>query len=195
MADNERDKRGRRKRPPTSNPPSNPGKFFGDPDRLAAFFEAVEVFGNISDACEMVGVSRTVVYDERDRNPEFATLLVKAKRQKHFKIIKTITDVALEGPKGKRGRKQDWRAGAWILERENSARYGKRDPNAVTPEMMSAVANGLVADLLPFIPPDLAAAALEKAGARISDFAKSFKSADPDEDELERPDEEARGDV
>ena len=126
------------KRPLTSNPPNSRDKFFGDPDRPPRSFEAVEVFGNISDACEMVGVSRTVVHDERDRNAEFATLLVKAKRQKHFKPIKTITDNALEGPKGK-PRPQAGLAGRGVdlRTRELGPLRQSCDPNAVTPEMMS----------------------------------------------------------
>lgn len=177
MAEIERDKRGRRKRPPTSNPPSNVDKFFGNADRLAAFFEAVEVFGDITDACQMVGVSRTVVYDERDRNPEFAARLRKAQLQIEFDAVSDVR-------KGKRDK--NWRRAAWLAEKKNSRRWGRKDPQAVTPEMIVAVSNRISNLLIAFVPVEKLAEASAALATVLSDFAAPFKANETENDDEER---------
>lgn len=177
MAENERDKRGRRKRPPTSNPPGQNHKFFADPVHLAEFFEAVEVFGDITDAAQLVGVSRTVVYDERDRNPEFAARLNKAFLQIEF-------DAVSEVRKGKRDK--NWRRAAWLAEKKNSRRWGRKDPLAVTPEMIVAVSNRISNILIAFVPVEKLAEASSAVSTVLADFAAPFKANEPENDDEER---------
>jgi len=195
MDDQERDKRGRIKAPRTSNPVGRGKRFFLDAGKLADFLEAVEVFGSITEACKYVGVNVSVVTLERKRNPEFDAIMSRAKLAKHFKIKKQIVEAGLQGVKKTKGRTTpDWRPLAWILERENPERYGRKDPNAVTLESVLGLTNALVDDLLPLIPPERLEEARAKTSARIGDFGKSMKPADPD-DEIEAVENQPEGPV
>jgi hypothetical protein len=178
----------RKKRMPTKNkggtlPGGVRNRFFADPKQEADFFEAVRIFGNIADAAEYVGVNRQRVYDERDRNPDFAEKLQRAKRQIEFDLLKAIKAAGTTGSVHTKTKRQEWRAGAWILERRNPQRYGRKDPNAVTPEMVMAVANGILSDILEFIPPERRDDATQKCAVRLNDFAKALAPTDPDSED------------
>lgn len=176
---NEKPKRKRKPKPPTGKPPGRP-LFFGDADRLAKFFEAVEVFGNFSDACKMVGVDRGVIYNERDRNPEFAAKLEAAKLAIEFEAVDTLR-------KGKKDK--NWRRAAWLAEKKNARRWGRKDPQAVTPEMILAVTNRLQAVILAFVAEERRADASAAFVAILSEFSNSFAEPDPDEETEEGRDD------
>lgn len=185
MDEQERDKRGRIKPPRTSNPGGRGKRFFGDDAKLAEFLKAVEDLGSISEACKYLGVNVSVVTKERHRNPEFDAIVSRAKTAKQLKLIRHIADAGTIGAKKTKGRATpDWRSLAWILERENPTRYGKKDPNAITLEAVLGLTTGLVNDLLPLIPAERLEEARSITSARIGDFGKSMKPAHPD-DEIE----------
>ena len=172
-------KRKRTPKPPTGNPPGRPS-FFGDADRLVKFFEAVEVFGNFSDACKFVGVDRRVIYDERDRNPEFAAKLEAAKLAMEFEAVAELR-------KGKRDK--NWRRAGWIAEKKNPRRWGRKDPQAVTPEMILAVTNRISAVMLAFVADERKAEAAAALGEILKEFTTPFEEVDHDDDRIERDEE------
>ena len=178
MEENAKDKRGRRK-PKAEDQRRHHERFFDDPARLASFFKAVEVFGNFSDACKYVNVDRRVIYDERDRNPEFAALLERAKLAMEFEAVEDVR-------KGKKDK--NWRRAAWIAEKKNPRRWGRKDPQAVTPEMILAVTNRISAVMLTFVADERKAEAAAALSALLKEFTTPFEAQDPDDEAEERDD-------
>lgn len=180
MDEGAKDKRGRKKPPADDQRRGRGVRFFDDGDRLASFFRAVEVFGNFSDACKYVGVDRRVVYDERERNPEFAALLERAKLAMEFEAVDELR-------KGKKDK--NWRRAAFLAEKKNPRRWGRKDPQAVTPEMILAVTNRISAVMLAFVSDERKAEAAAALGEILKEFTTQFEEVDPDADQHERDEE------
>lgn len=133
----------------------------------ATFFRALEAMRSIPRAARIAGVDRDVVYKERDRNPEFAAKIEAAMDADEFEALEAV----------RKHQKDDWRAAAWSLERKQWKRYGRRDPLAVTPEMIQQVTGRLLDRLLHFIPEERRA---EAAATIQDDLRRQFSQFDPD---------------
>ena len=75
-------------------------------------------------AAKHVGISHTTIGDEIKRNMEFANLIREAEMQREYEPLAAILAA----------RQRSWRAAAWILERVEPERYGKRIFTQATPE-------------------------------------------------------------
>ena len=53
-----------------------------------------------------------------------------------------------------RAARSHWRAAAWLLERQDPDRYGKRQPNSCRPEMLREVSDWLIETALEATPPE-----------------------------------------
>lgn len=157
---------------------------FADAKREEKFFEAIELFnGDITKASKAVGICRDTVYDEKKRNPVFAARIEIAAVLFELNCLRTMR-AAVNGELETRTGKKEWRAAAWVLERRFWQTYARRDPNAVTPEMLFAVATGISGDLLEFVPVEQRKAAAEKIQARLEELSKAIKKSSESEDEL-----------
>ena len=139
MDEGAKDKRGRKKPPADDQRRGRGVRFFDDGDRLASFFRAVEVFGNFSDACKYVGVDRRVVYDERERNPEFAALLERAKLAMEFEAVDELR-------KGKKDK--NWRRAAFLAETDAGIAQGALDTSSPSLQQLLGRTPGTFADTL-----------------------------------------------
>lgn len=133
----------------------------------ATFFRALEAMRSIPRAARIAGIDRDIVYKERDRNPEFAAKIEAAMDADEFKALEAV----------RKHQKDDWRAAAWSLERKQWKRYGRRDPLAVTPEMIQQVTGKLLERLLHFIPEERQA---EATATIQNDLRQQFSQIEPD---------------
>jgi hypothetical protein len=141
------------------------------------FFDALELTnGDITKSAKRVGVHRDTVYAEANRNPAFKAKLEIAAVLDEIKCLGVMRD-ARDGNLETKTGKKEWRAAAWKLERRFWQTYGRRDPNAVTPEMLIAAASGIAGDLLEFVPVEKREEARQRIEARLSDLSKSIKDA------------------
>lgn len=117
-----------------------------------SFFAALSLGISIESACEIVGCTRQTIYNERDRNPEFAARLVNVKDSIKLDYWLKLRDAAVRAGAAKE--RPDWRGFAWMLERRFPNDFGKRDPDAVTPEQFMAERARMAALIAEFIPAD-----------------------------------------
>lgn len=163
-----------------------PAPIFADPERERKFFEAIELFsGDISKSAKAIGINKDTVYSHANRCPIFKSKLQQASVLFELNCLRTISaSIKGEGEegKGKSKNKKEWRAAAWLLERRVWEAYGRRDPNAVTPEMLFSAGNGISEILLKFVPAEQRKAAAEEIQARMDELLKSAKVSNEDED-------------
>jgi hypothetical protein len=93
-----------------------------DEVKRAEFIGMLKAGFTIRYAARRVGVSHTVVFQARDRDPLFAARIVKAQQDRDLHCVRRIHNAG----------KKSWRAAAWILERvqpkEFSLNHKNRDP-------------------------------------------------------------------
>ncbi len=160
---------------PAGEKPNRGGRprVFADAKVAAVFFRALEYTRSIPRAARIAGVDRDICYRERDRNPEFAAKIETALLSDEFAMLEAVRKHA----------KNDWRAAAWSLERKQWRRYGRRDPQSVTPEMLNRASQAIVGALLPFVAPEHRDAARDALAVSLGESVSApVRDADADDD-------------
>jgi hypothetical protein len=98
----------------------------------------------VEEAAEAVGVSLRSVQREAKDNKQFAHDLQQALGSAPTDPYQLMLRAA----------RSHWRAAAWLLERTDPERFGKRPPNSCRPEQMMELASSLIEAALEFVPPD-----------------------------------------
>jgi hypothetical protein len=96
----------------------------------------------VEESAETIGVSLRTVQREAQENESF-------NRDLHRALDSAPTDpyqLML------RAARTHWRAAAWLLERSDPDRFGKRSPNSCRPEQMMELASSLIEAALAFVP-------------------------------------------
>jgi hypothetical protein len=96
----------------------------------------------VEESAETIGVSLRTVQREAQENEPF-------NRDLHRALDSAPTDpyqLML------RAARTHWRAAAWLLERSDPDRFGKRSPNSCRPEQMMELASSLIEAALAFVP-------------------------------------------
>jgi IS30 family transposase len=99
-----------------------------------------EICALISAGCSMeraatyVGCAATTIRREATRNPEFNDKLRRASLSAEISILTSIRQAA----------QKNWRAGAWLLERVDVQRYGRKNARQVNPEQLADYVKMLV---------------------------------------------------
>jgi hypothetical protein len=113
-----------------------------DPQKKADLCELVARGFTVDEAAGCVGVSVRTVQRELMRDEAFSRQVLAAQR--------TPPDPARIMQSAARAH---WRATAWLLERTDPERFGRRPPNSATPEQVQRALANLVAAAVEVIPP------------------------------------------
>jgi hypothetical protein len=98
----------------------------------------------VAEAAGSIGVSLRTVQREAKEDKEFAKELELARGSVPTDPYELMLRAA----------RTHWRAAAWLLERTDPDRFGKRPPNSCRPEEMMELASSLIEAALEFVPPD-----------------------------------------
>jgi hypothetical protein len=98
----------------------------------------------VAEAAEIVGVSLRTVQREAKDNTQFGQDLQQALGSAPSDPYQLMLAAA----------RTHWRAAAWMLERSDPERFGKRPPNSCRPEQMRDLASVLIEAALQFVSPD-----------------------------------------
>lgn len=90
---------------------------FKDAVTRATYLEVLEVGGSRTAAAAIVGITEVTVRAEEKRNAEFAKSIVAAKEVGKARNLLRIYRAGIE----------DWKAGAWLLERMFNSEFGKQE--------------------------------------------------------------------
>ena len=82
-------------------------------------------------AAAAVNCSPNTIVNTAKRDPEFADNLAMAERRHEITHLKNLNRAG--------NQPQYWRASAWILERTRPDRYGRTNPDVITPSQISAL--------------------------------------------------------
>ncbi len=82
-------------------------------------------------AAAYVGCAISTIQNTADRDPTFAEKLRQAACATELGLLKSIRNAA--------AKEQYWRAAAWTLERRFPDRYGRRGPDVITLEQVTAL--------------------------------------------------------
>jgi hypothetical protein len=98
----------------------------------------------VAEAAQIVGVSLRTVQREAKEDEEFAQDLELARRAAPTDPYQLMLQAA----------RTHWRAAAWLLERSDPDRFGKRPPNSCRPEQVRDLASLLIEAMLQSVPSD-----------------------------------------
>lgn len=99
-----------------------------DSTKKAQILAIVSLGGTRTMAARLVGCTPRTIWNEAQRDPEFAAALAKASHATEFSYLQSIQKAAQES--------RHWRAAAWVLERTRPERYGPRRPDTITVAQM-----------------------------------------------------------
>jgi hypothetical protein len=97
---------------------------------------------SVAEAAQIVGVSLRTVQREAKEDEEFAQDLELARRVAPTDPYQLMLQAA----------RTHWRAAAWLLERSDPDRFGKRPPNSCRPEQVRDLASSLIEAMLQSVP-------------------------------------------
>jgi hypothetical protein len=95
-------------------------------------------------AATYVGCDATTIRRETRRNPEFSEKLRRASLSAEISILSSIRNAA----------QKYWRAGAWLLERLDVQRYGKKNARQLTPAQLAVFVEQFTDVIFEEIPSD-----------------------------------------
>lgn len=117
------------------SPLSGKQPVFKSAEQRKKFFAALALNYSIDKACRVTGCTRQTIYNERDRNPEFADeleLTRDAIRLDYFIKMNDLMNKTLKT------QKPEWKILSWLMERVFPNDFGARDPDTVSPEQFAA---------------------------------------------------------
>jgi hypothetical protein len=114
----------------------------------------------IEGAARYVGVNPNTIRREAMRNPEFHEKLRNAELASQLEPLHAM----------RRAAATHWRAAAWLLERTNPGRFGRRNPDAVTPAQLDAILSSVVEGILDELPD---AETIERVRDRVASMVRS----------------------
>jgi hypothetical protein len=136
--------------------PGNPGRPTGaTEENLVKLLNALRTTFTIQGAANILGVTHRTVYNWQQANPEVATLIDMARGTRLEQLLKDLLALS-RASKAEKSDGKDWRAVAWVIERLPWAhgKLFKRDPNAITPDVLAAKIGEIVARIIPMLPPE-----------------------------------------
>jgi transposase len=127
----------------TKKGPGQPTKL--TPERMNAIVTMLEAGGYIEEACEAVGIGRSTYYSWLSRGQEEsdrinAGMEPNPKETPFLEFLNTVSKANAEGIMGhvlnidRAAKDGTWQASAWILERKQPHKWGRRDRTEVTGE-------------------------------------------------------------
>ncbi len=102
------------------------------------------VGGSRRTAAGYVGCAVSTIQSTARRDAEFGQAIRHAEHQSELAYLKNIQTAAKK--------EQHWRAAAWALERKNPNEYGRRKPDALTPDQVRSVLAQLAEIVLSEVP-------------------------------------------
>lgn len=137
-------------------PPGNPGsKSTATPERLEQLLKSIRNSFTMQGAANALGVPMRTVYYWQQSNPEISQLIKMARATRLEGLLKKLIELSTVS-KADRASGHDWRAIAFVIERLPWAHTDlyKRDPNAITPDVLAAKISEVVASIIPMLPPE-----------------------------------------
>ena len=136
--------------------PGNPGRPSGaTTENLIKLLESLRTTFTIQGAANQLGVSLRTVYNWQQNDSEIATLIDMARATRLEGLLDELLALS-RASKAEKSDGKDWRAVAWVIERLPWAhgKLFKRDPNAITPDVLAAKIGEIVARIIPMLPPE-----------------------------------------
>jgi hypothetical protein len=134
----------------------NPGKpSLATTENLIKLLESLRTTFTIQGAANQLGVSLRTVYNWQQSDSEVATLIDMARATRLEGLLSELLALS-RASKAEKSDGKDWRAVAWVIERLPWAhgKLFKRDPNAITPDVLAAKIGEIVARIIPMLPPE-----------------------------------------
>lgn len=104
--------------------------------------DALRIGCTRDDAAASAGICARTLRNEIARNSVFAAAVGLAQAIGKQRLVARVN----------RSSRDDWKAAAWLLERRWPKEWGKRSPDAVTPEQMASAIGRVVAMILEVVP-------------------------------------------
>lgn len=161
-------------------PPGNSAHQSGaTPENLAILLTAIRNSFTMAGAANELGVSLRTVNNWQQKNPEVAQLISMARATRLEGLLKDLLKLSKVSKKD-RANGYDWRAIAWLIERLPwaHAMLFKRDPNAITPDVLAAKIGEIVARIIPMLPVERHA----EAQAILMEICGTLTPKDGDDD-------------
>jgi len=136
--------------------PGNPGKpSLATTENLIKLLESLRTTFTIQGAANQLGVSLRTVYNWQQNDSEITTLIDMARATRLEGLLGELLALS-RASKAEKSDGKDWRAVAWVIERLPWAhgKLFKRDPNAITPDVLAAKIGEIVARIIPMLPPE-----------------------------------------
>jgi hypothetical protein len=122
----------------------------------------------IEGAASYIGVNPITIRREALRNPDFHEKLRNAELASQLEPLHAM----------RRAASTHWRAAAWILERTNPSRFGRRDPDSLTPAQVKSIMTRVVEGIVDEFPDaDTAQRVCDRVAAMARELSRENRAA------------------